>query len=53
MIVINGLLLGNNLNDVNDRKEWFIRFAKEKGFDPLMIKNWDKISISQIHTVKV
>jgi len=35
--------------DVSTRREFFCKFAQERGFDPLVASNWSKVSRTQIY----
>lgn len=39
--------------NADNRREWFINFAKEAGFDPTDIESWKKIGKTQILKNKV
>lgn len=36
--------------DVRNRREWFIHFAKDKGFDPLQATNWQQITDTELRS---
>jgi hypothetical protein len=44
---------GNYWKDDNNKRKFFIDFAKEKKFDPLHPQNWYSLSFSDFHTLKV
>lgn len=39
--------------NIENRKKYFLNFAAEAGFDPLLQRNWDSVTASQICTKKV
>ncbi len=40
--------LGNYWRGIENQRKFFIEFASQKGFDPLVPENWDKINIADI-----
>jgi hypothetical protein len=42
------LLAGNYWDDPKRRRKFFIEFAKEKGFNPLVAENWYSVPPSEI-----
>lgn len=39
--------------DIKTRKEFFMKFAKERGFDPLIADNWYSVSNDDLVSTKV
>ncbi len=37
------MFVGNYWKSTENQRKFFIEFASQKGFDPLELKNWDKI----------
>lgn len=46
-------LLGNQWSDFQNRKNLFVNFAKDKGFDPLVADNWYQCSSGDYQKIKV
>lgn len=46
-------LLENNWTEVENRKAFLIDFAKARGFDPLVIENWNRINPSTLKKTAV
>ncbi len=42
------LILGNYWRSAENQRNFFIEFASQKGFDPLVSENWDKITTKAI-----
>ncbi len=40
--------LDNYWNSAENRRKFFLQFSKQKGFDPLIAENWDKITKKDI-----
>ncbi len=37
-------LLENYWRSIENQRKFFIEFASQKGFDPLILENWDKMT---------
>ncbi len=44
-------MIGGYWSDVNNRKAFFIQYAKENGFDPFSADDWHKASLPDIYEV--
>ncbi len=38
--------------DKNNQLDFFNRFAQQNGFDPLVMENWNKVTVQQVKNVK-
>jgi hypothetical protein len=47
------LQLGNFWHDIKNQRKWFLAFAENRGFDPLVAENWYNINFQTLHFIKV
>ncbi len=42
------VFVGRYWSDANNQRKFFIEFASQKGFDPLVTENWNKVKPTEI-----
>ncbi len=47
-IYLSFVFIGNYWNTVHNRRKFFVEFATQKGFDPLVASNWENIQYREM-----